>query len=78
VNVGDSAEWIRSYASSIGVTFDELLRAADLWVTEGIHFSRGGQFEGEYLPGEFWTHYERVTGKLVDQSDRESFFSCAC
>lgn len=78
--VGDqeSADWIRSFATGHGVTYDDMMAAAKEWLIDREYFIRGGQFEGEYVPDEFWTHYERVTGTRVGDESRQSFFSCSC
>lgn len=73
-----SEQWIRDWAEGYGVTYSDMIDAAKEHLKTGDYFSRGGTFEGEYVPDEFWTHYERVTGEVVKTDDRQSFFSCSC
>lgn len=69
-----SEHWMRAFAEGHGVTYPDMMAAAQRWVNDGQYFSRGGQFEGEYIPDEFWTHYAALTGIVGDGS----FFSCSC
>lgn len=32
----------------------------------------------EYLPDEFWHHYQNYTGNIVPPDNQRSFFSCSC
>lgn len=79
-----SKRWIREYAESIGLDYDELMTAADDWVESresgewGEYLNRGELLEGVTLPADFWTHYEKVTGAEVADEYRESFFTCSC
>lgn len=75
---GRSALWIQEFAEDMNVTYEEMMEAARDWVRHGHHFSRGGDFEGQQVPDEFWDHYQVVTGTLVPRERKESFFSCAC
>lgn len=73
-----SERWIKEWAEPYGVTLPDMMLAAQAHLDRGEYFSRGGTFEGERVPDEFWTHYERVTGKTVPENDRQSFFTCSC
>ena len=73
-----SEQWIREWAERYGVTYSDMIEAAKDYIKTGEYFSRGGTFEGERVPEEFWTHFERVTGQVVPDDDRRSFFSCSC
>jgi len=73
-----SEAWLRNYAASLPVKYDELLYRAKDWVENGERWNEGGRFEGEYIPDEFWPHYEAVTGMTVAADNRGSFFSCSC
>lgn len=46
----------------------------DGWGTD--YLSNGGQFEGAYLPEEFWEAVELLSGTELTQ--RTNFFSCSC
>ncbi len=72
----ESEKWITDYAERIGSNYTEIMTAAADYQTDGDYLVRGGTFEGEYIPDEFWNHYEKVTRKTVD--DRGSFLSCSC
>lgn len=71
-------KWITEYAAGLDLSYNELIDAAKDYLKHNDYLVRGGDFEGEYLPDIFWTHYEIVTGETVPESDRGSFFSCSC
>lgn len=74
----DAEQWLRNFGNSLGLEFSELLDAARDYIKHGEYLNHGPRFEGEYVPDEFWDHYEVFTGEKVDHDDRGSFFSCAC
>lgn len=81
VNVQAKAEavaWISHFADNNGLSYDELIEAAERWVQYEDYLCEGGRYEGCYVPDEFWNHYEHATGKIVPNSKRDSFFSCSC
>lgn len=69
-------EVITHIAESIGAEFQELMDAARRYIRYGEYWTEGGRFEGEYVPEEFWDHYETLTGEK--SPDRDSFLSCSC
>lgn len=71
-------EWIRTYAEGFGVTCDDMIAAANNYLDTGEYFIRGGTFESVSLSDEFWTQFERATGRIVEHVDRDNFFSCSC
>jgi hypothetical protein len=71
-----SSMWMQTFAQSIRMDVNSLIAAADNYLTTGDYISTGS-YE-EHLPDEFWDHYTIITGKIVPQSDRGSFFSCSC
>lgn len=75
VNAQDA---INRIAESFGVEPEELMERAEAYLQRGDYWVEGGRFEGEYLPDEFWNHYEVVTDTKVPNGDRGSFFSCSC
>jgi hypothetical protein len=77
-NTNPSKEWIENFAGGLGLSYEEIMDAAEEYVEHGEYFVQGGRFEGEYVPDEFWPHYESVTGKKVAEKDKGSFFSCSC
>jgi hypothetical protein len=70
----ESVSWLKNYAESVDVTYNELIASANDWVDYGNHLVQGGKFESVWLPDEFWVHYRNVTGKIGSGS----FFSCSC
>lgn len=77
--------WIESYADSVGLGFDELMDAAVEWVESshgstwgGEYLNRGELLDGVSLPSEFWIHYQKFTGKIVDPQYQQNFFTCSC
>ncbi len=71
----ESIEWLRDFADELGVEFDDLMFHAEARIRDSWHYwSEGGKFEGEYIPEEFWVHYELVTGKRGEGS----FLTCSC
>lgn len=73
-----SKAWLRQYADRYDVSYAEMIEATRNYLKTGQYFSRGPTFEGENVPDEFWTHYERATGATVPDEDRRTFFSCSC
>lgn len=76
--------WIQKYAASIPLDYDTLMQGARDWLSSkrsdgwGNYLCFGGLLEGESVPDEFWEHYEVVTGEVVEEKDRGSFFTCSC
>lgn len=77
--------WVESYADSVGLDFDELVDAAEEWVSSshnstwgGEYLNRGELLDGVSLPSEFWIHYQKFTGKVVDPQYQQNFFTCSC
>lgn len=73
-----SKRWIDECADRWSKTGDEMIQRATDFLDGGGYWSDGGLFEGELVPDDFWSHYQAVTGRLVEANDRESFFSCSC
>jgi hypothetical protein len=73
-----SVRWIEDYAGEINVQYKKLMFAAENWVKNDEYWCDGDRFEGEWIPNEFWDHFEIVTGKKVDENNRGSFFTCSC
>lgn len=79
-----SRQWIEKYAASIPLAYETLMGGADEWVSSkadggwGEYLCFGGLLEGEYVPDEFWPHYETVRGEVVPEDQRGSFFTCSC
>mgnify|MGYP001562613129 CR=1 FL=1 len=71
-------KWISHWAMQNDIDFEDLMAAANRYIDYGDYWVEGGRFDGIYLPDEFWDHYEKCTGKVVDEDDKNSFFSCSC
>jgi len=70
--------WIRDYAEGLNVGYVDLLQGAQEFLDHGEYLVRGGLLEGISTSSEFWQHFETVTGRKVDEDQRENFFSCSC
>jgi hypothetical protein len=79
-----SERWIRDFAARVGLKYQVLMDGAkDYYETKrsggwGEYLCFGGLLEDEYVPDEFWPHYEAVTGETVEAEFRGSFFTCSC
>lgn len=74
---GGSLEWLRNFADSRGIEYEEMMGVAKGHSLGGYDYITLGE-ENTDLPDEFWDHYERVTGEKVESVNRGSFFSCSC
>ena len=76
--------WIKDYADGLGLDYDELMDAAADWVAThdgkwgGEYLNRGALLDGEYTSAEFWIHYQKATGEIVDADAQGNFFTCSC
>jgi hypothetical protein len=77
-NVSASEQYIRDLAESVGISYQRLIDAARSYLRYGEYITGGAEMEGAHVPDEFWVHYENVTGEIVTEADRGSFFSCSC
>jgi hypothetical protein len=82
IDISASIDVIRGFADEYGLSYEEILEAAHRFHTTGDYMIEGGRWEGMGLYGEkeerFWTAYEIVTGRKVEEGDRGSIFSCSC
>lgn len=72
----DSVRWIRDYASSLGLSYEDLMYAADDYQAHGGYLNRGDLLEGAYTSETFWLHYGLIRGRTVENNG--NFFRCAC
>jgi hypothetical protein len=70
----ESRQWIEEYASSIELDYNELMSAAFDFINSGDYLNKGELLDGKCTPEEFWSHYEKITGKRGEGN----FFSCSC
>lgn len=71
-------KWISDFADNIGSDYHELMVAAEEYLQSGEYLCRGGDFEGQSIPDEFWDKYEIIKRAKVDENDRGTFLSCSC
>lgn len=71
-------QYIRDFAGQAGITYEDMLESARDFAESGEHRIDGGRWEGIYAGGEFWDHYETVTGEKVEEGKRGGIFSCSC
>lgn len=80
----ESREWIENFAATYARQYEEVMETAASVVrchnTAHNHdyITGGSELEGEFVPDEFWDHYERVMGLATGTCPRENFFRCAC
>lgn len=74
--LGEAQKRITEIADALGVSYDDLMFNAKVFVNRGEYWNEGDKFDGAYLPDEFWDYYEEVTGEKVNS--KWSFLSCAC
>lgn len=80
----ESQKWIMDFAERVGLEYGVLIEGADTWLSThnglwgGEYLCFGGLLEGEYVPDEFWEHYEKVRNVKVEENKRGSFFTCSC
>lgn len=75
---GVHKKYLEMCADTMGVDFDELMGYAKEYIDHGTYQVQGSRWDGTYLPGDFWDHYQVYTGERVDDKDKGSFFSCSC
>lgn len=82
--MNESERWIRDFAASVGLKYDIIMNGARDWIDSkkrdgyGEYLCFGGPLEGEYVPDEFWDHFQVVEGIAVEDAHRGSFFTCSC
>lgn len=73
---------IQMQADNHGISYEEMMEGARNHAECGEYMIEGGRWEGDGIYNEaareFWDAYEIVSGKLVDEDDRGSIFSCSC
>ena len=73
-----SEQWIRDFATGVGLKYEVVMEGAREYLRTGEYLCFGGLLEGEYVPDDFWPHYEQVTNTTVPKNERGSFFTCSC
>lgn len=73
-----SVEWLEEFAGRYGFTYDRIIEAAKNYLENGDYLRGGDELEGEYVPDEFWDHYQAATGTVVLRKEQGNFFTCSC
>ena len=77
-DLGKAVAWLKAFADEADLSYGELLAAADAYLKYDAYLCEGGKWEGFYMPDDFWNYYQTVSGELVPEDKRGSFFSCSC
>jgi len=75
-----SRAWIAEHANLLGLSSDILMENAEQWIINEDYFVQqdSERWRDKFNPTEFWHHYEIVTGKLVPEELKRSFYCCTC
>lgn len=72
-----SAEWMRAFAESIDMGYEELMNAVESALVTGESIYVGDKETD--VPDDFWLHYEAIIAEHVPQEKKDQlYFSCAC
>lgn len=76
---GEAQRRIENFATSLSVTFDDIIEGARAWVEEEEYMCGGNEFMNAESYDGFWDDYESVTGHVVKKDKQMSdWFSCSC
>ena len=68
---------ITAIASGFGLSYDEIMSAANNYLDYNDYLIQGGKFEGESIPDIFWSYYTAITGR-VNTTGYSNFLGCSC
>lgn len=74
----ESVQWVKDYADRVGLSYSQLINGAKEYISYGEYMNYGSLLEGEYIPDEFWGHYQIITDEIVSEDRQHNFFSCSC
>lgn len=89
----ESEDWIRDFAGKIyydygdgddegpTLTYEQVMVAAKKWLEREDDYCLRRDIDYDFMARNiplFWENYTRVTGEIVADHKRESFFRCAC
>ena len=79
-DVAEAKRRIAAYADAVGLSYAKTMEAAENWLIGEDYYVFNYDTPDEAYSGAeaFWQNYEIVTGKKVDQSKKQNFFSCSC
>lgn len=81
VHMSESETWLRAHADRLDLTYNAMMGHAERWLAEDEHTVQHGfdNWRDDFGdPIEFWHHYEIVTGTVVPQERKRSFYCCTC
>lgn len=66
-------------ADEAGLSYEEMMMAAEDYLENKIYLNDGSRWEGHYLSNleAFWNAYALIRGIEVPDENRHSFFSCS-
>jgi uncharacterized protein (TIGR02996 family) len=72
----EADQWMYEFAKEVGLTYEECIQAGyDLGLSTGSNFDP----ENYDYPDRYWTNWEMITGKEVDEDYKIDMpFSCSC
>jgi hypothetical protein len=74
--VASSKEWMKNFCEyDVRQPITTVLQAAEEFINHGEEtcFDRDCDYDDD-----FWYHYEIITGKKIDESNKVKFFTCSC
>lgn len=80
-DVIESKAWIVAFAKKLeDQTYDSLMELAHAWVNGADYtYDNSESYKDVWHGfGDFWKHYEIVTGQKVPDDKKECFFTCSC
>jgi len=79
-HIEKSKDWIKAHAEELGLADWTMMEHAETWLeSEDYQVQRGSEhWRDSFQSTEFWHHYEVVTGKVVPEDKKHSFYCCSC
>lgn len=71
-----SEQYLQNFADSMGLTFNELMNAADNFISDGDYHIFQGFDTPSYDAEAFWKNWSTYTGRKAPKD--KHFFSCSC
>ena len=80
VHIAKSKAWIAEHAELLGLSADVLMENGSSWLEYDDYIVQHGseRWRDNFNPTEFWHHYEVITGKVVPEDKKQSFYCCTC
>lgn len=79
-HVFKSNKWIEDEAEHLDITVNQLMSSAQQWLFDEHYTVQhdSEHWRDSFRSKEFWHHYEVVTGTVVPEEKKHSFFCCTC